>query len=62
MLKKIFKVLKKFLYAAFILYCYNIIAAPLNILVPINVFNVSFLAILGLPALFSLIAIYLFIF
>lgn len=59
MLKKVFKLIQKFVVSAFILYAYNLIAAPLGLIVPINVITILILMALGAPALFSLIAILL---
>lgn len=62
MLKKIFSLLKKIVISAFILYGYNLIAAPLNIMIPINIITIVLISVLGLPALFSLILIFILIF
>lgn len=62
MLKKILKIIKKIIFSAFLLYGYNILATPLNILIPINLFNIGIISILGIPALFSLIFIHIIIF
>lgn len=62
MLKKVFKLLKKIIVSAFVLYSYNLISAPINLIIPINIFTVATLTILGLPALFALIAILLIIY
>ncbi len=53
-MKKIFTLIKKIVLSAFILYGFNLIAAPLNIIVPINVITVLVIAILGMPGLFGL--------
>jgi len=62
MLKKILKLFKRIVISAFILYGYNLIASPLNLMVPINIISVSILTILGIPALFALIIILVVIF
>jgi len=62
MLKKIFNLLKKIVFSAFLIYGYNLLAAPLNIIIPINIITVGFITVLGLPALISLIAIFLIVF
>lgn len=62
MLKKLYNLIKKMIISAFILYGYNILAAPLNIIIPINLFTIGILTIMGIPALFSLIIIYILIF
>ena len=61
MLKKIFKFFKKIIVSSFVLYSYNLISAPLNLIIPINIFTISTLTLLGLPSLFALIAILLII-
>ena len=62
MVKKIFNVIKKIVISGFLLYGYNIITAPLNIMVPINFITVSSLTILGFPALFAFILIHIILF
>ncbi|MEG2322131.1 MAG: pro-sigmaK processing inhibitor BofA family protein [Bacilli bacterium] len=62
MLKKIFILLKRVVISAFILYGYNLIASPLNLIIPINIFTVGALTILGIPAIFSFIIILVLIF
>ncbi|MCI5835988.1 MAG: pro-sigmaK processing inhibitor BofA family protein [Firmicutes bacterium] len=62
MLKKIFKFFKKIIVSSFVLYSYNLISAPLNLIIPINIFTISTLTLLGLPSLFALIAILLIIY
>ncbi len=62
MLKKIFKLFKKIIVSSFVLYSYNLISAPLNLIIPINIFTISTLTLLGLPSLFALIAILLIIY
>ena len=57
MLKKILKLFKKIVISAFVLYGYNLIASPLNLVIPINLINISILTILGIPSLFALIII-----
>ena len=62
MLKKVFKVVKKITVSFFLLYAYNMIIEPLNLIIPINVFTLLSIVIFGVPALLSLIAISVFIF
>ena len=62
MFKKIFTVVKKVVFYAFLLYGYNLVAAPLNVMVPINIITVSSMTIFGLPALFSFIVIFILIY
>lgn len=62
MLKLIFKFIKKIIFSAFLLYGYNLLAAPLNIIIPINIINIGLISILGIPSLFALIFIHIIIF
>ncbi len=62
MLKKIFAVMKKVVFSGFLLYGYNLLASPLNIIIPINFINIGVVSFLGIPALFSLILIHILMF
>ena len=61
-MKKVFIVLKKVVMSGFLLYGYNLLAAPLNLMVPINIITVIFVTIFGVPALLSFIAIMILMF
>ena len=54
-MKKILVFLRGFLLAPFILYLYNVIAVPLNVIVPINLFNTVIVGFLGIPGLILLV-------
>lgn len=62
MLKKIFKYLKKFILSIFILYGYNIISQSVGFIIPINIYTVLLITFFGLPALFSLIFILIYVY
>ena len=62
MLKKLFSLFKRIIISAFVLYGYNLIASPINLIIPINVFTIGILTVFGLPAIFSLIVILVLIF
>ncbi len=62
MIKKIFQFVKRIIVSAFILYGFNLIVAPLNIMIPLNFITVLALSILGIPALFSFLIILLLIY
>lgn len=62
MLKNVLKLLKRIIIYSFLLYGYNIIIEPLNLYIPINFITVGALSILGVPALFCLIFILIFIY
>ncbi len=55
MIKQIFKIIRRIIVSALLLYGYNVIAGPIDIVIPINLINISLLTILGFPALFALI-------
>lgn len=54
-MKKVLVFLRGFLLAPFILYLYNVIAVPLNVIVPINLFNTLIVGFLGIPGLILLV-------
>jgi hypothetical protein len=62
MLKKIFKLFKRVILAGFVLYGYNLMAAPLNLLIPINPVTILLICLFGIPAIPFLALILVFIF
>lgn len=62
MIKKLYSLLKKIVISAFILYGYNLIVTPLNLIIPINIITILLLTLFGIPALFALIIILIVIF
>lgn len=62
MLKKIFSLIKKIVFSVFLIYGFNLIASPLNLIIPINLITVGLITILGVPALLSLILVYFIVF
>lgn len=54
-MKFILFVVKKIILSAFILYGYNLIAVNFNMIIPINVYTLSFITFLGSPALIALV-------
>lgn len=62
MVKKVFLIIKKIIYSAFLIYGYNILVLPLNLTIPINILTVGLVILLGFPVLFSLILIFILIF
>ena len=59
---KLIKLLKKFIISAFFIYGYNLLAQPLNIIIPLNFFTIIYVVLFGVPGLISLIIIYLYAF
>ena len=62
MIKQIFKIIKKIVVSALLLYGYNVITLPIDVVIPINIINISLLTVLGIPALFALIFLNIVIF
>lgn len=62
MIQRIFKFMKRMIFSSFLLYGYNMLSLPLNIIVPINVITILGITILGIPALFAFILIHIFIY
>ena len=57
MLKKIGEILKKIIFSIVLLYGYNMITTPINVMIPINLITIGAVTILGFPALFAFIVI-----
>lgn len=57
MLKKFFGLFKRILFYVLLLYSFNLVAAPMGIIVPINFITVGSLVLLGFPALFGYILV-----
>jgi len=62
MLKKILAILKKVIISVFLLYGVSLIVNPLDIVIPINILTISFVTLLGIPAILSLILIFVVVF
>jgi len=62
LLKIILKVIKRIIISSFLLYGYNILVQPIGLIIPINIFTIAAISILGVPALLSLIFIMIFIY
>lgn len=57
MFKKLFCFFKRVVFYMFLLYSFNVAVSSIGFNIPINLFTVSCLTILGVPALFGLIVI-----
>lgn len=62
MLKIVFKIIKRIIISSFLLYGYNLLVQPIGLTVPINIFTVGAMTILGVPALLCLIFIMILIY
>lgn len=58
MLKKVYAVIKKIVFAFLMLYGLNYFISSLQIYIPINVITVGVVSLLGIPGLSSLIILY----
>lgn len=58
MLKLIKKAAKKVIFAFVVLYGLNVMVSSINIFIPINIFTLSIVSLLGVPGLLSLISIF----
>ena len=54
-MKKVWRILQKIIVSIVILYGYNLIATRFNLVIPINVFTVGSVSLLGFPMLFVLV-------
>lgn len=57
----IFRLLRKIILSAFLLYGYNLIAVNFNLIIPINIFTVGIVSLLGIPSMMALILFKVFI-
>lgn len=58
MLKKGMLIVKKIIFAFVILYGLNLLVNSMNVLIPINIFTIGTVSVLGVPGLVSLIAMF----
>ncbi len=61
-MKKLLRWVRKIIISSFLLYGYNLLVQPLNLMIPINFITVFAVAILGVPALISLILILIYVY
>lgn len=62
MIKFILKIIKKIIISSFLLYGYNLLVQPIGLIIPINIFTIGVISILGIPSLLCLIVIMIFIY
>lgn len=55
MLKNIFNIIKKIILSVLLIYAYNKIALPLNVVIPINILTVLLVFICGIPSILMLV-------
>jgi len=59
---KIFKLLKMMVLSTFFIYGYDVLANPLNLAIPLNIYTLGYVSFFGVSGLVSLIIIYIFSF
>ncbi|MBE6152174.1 MAG: hypothetical protein E7165_02535 [Firmicutes bacterium] len=62
MFKILFKIIKRVIMSVFLLYGYNLIAAPLGFIIPINVITILLICLLGVPSLLALVVVLVVVF
>lgn len=62
MLKNLVKIIKKIFFSILLIYGFNIIAQPININIPINIYTIVIITLLGVPSFLALIIIYLIVY
>lgn len=55
MIKKLFFVVKKVIMACILIYAYDSLTLPLDVMIPINFFTVLLVSVFGVPAMFGLV-------
>lgn len=60
-MKLLVKLVKRVIFSAFLLYGYNLIAVNFNMIIPINVYTIGFVSVLGIPSVLALILFKVFI-
>ena len=56
---RIIKLVKKFILSVFFIYGYNMLAQPLGIIIPLNIFTILYVMMFGVLGLVSLIIIFI---
>ncbi len=54
-MKLIIKLVKRIIVGMFLLYGYNLIAVNFNMIIPINIFTIGFVTVLGIPSILALL-------
>lgn len=55
MIKKIIRVIRRFLFMFLMIYSYNIFISPMNLLIPFNIITIMYVGFFGIPAFLSII-------
>ena len=60
-IKYIIRIIRKIVFSFMLLFSLNVMIKSLGVIIPINIFNVFIITILGLPGLITLLIIKIFI-
>lgn len=55
MLKEIINIVKKIILSVLLIYAYNKLALPLNVVIPINIITILLVYICGIPSILCLV-------
>ena len=61
-MKLIWKIFRKIIISSFLLYGYNLLVGPLNLMIPINEITVLVVSLLGFPGLLAMIFILIYVY
>ncbi len=61
-MKKIYKIIRKFVISVLLLYGFNIIMSPLNIIIPINYVTIPIIMILGNFSIMGFVSLLIFVY
>lgn len=61
LLNKFAFVIKKFIFSALIIYAYNIVVYPTFNIIPINIFTIFLIMVLGFPGIIGISLFYIFV-
>ena len=56
----IFKLIKKIVISSFFIYGFNILAQSINIIIPLNIYTITYTSLFGIGGFFSLIIVLLY--
>lgn len=61
MIKKLFILIKRFIFGVLFIYAFNVIVFPINVVIPMNIFTIIFVTIFGAPGVVGICLFSIFI-
>jgi len=55
MLTILFKIIKRIIFAVLLIYAYNKLALPLNLIIPLNLLTIGLVGLFGIPSILMLV-------